>query len=82
MSNIKPVSDLRNYNEVLSECVGDQPVYLTKNGHGRYVILDIDEYERQQAKLDLFAKLAEGAASVQKESDWLDTENLRGKLGL
>lgn len=82
MSNIKPVSDLRNYNEVLSECAGGQPVYLTRNGHGRYVILDIDEYERQQAKLDLFAKLAEGAASVQKEGDWLSDDELRGKLGV
>ena len=35
MSNIKPVSDLCNYNEVLSEIAFGEPVFLTKNGRGR-----------------------------------------------
>ena len=46
MPNIKPVSDLRNYNEVLVECEEGNPVFLTKNGRGKYVIIDIKEYER------------------------------------
>jgi hypothetical protein len=32
MPNIKPVSDLRNYNEVLRSCQVGEPVFLTKNG--------------------------------------------------
>ena len=32
MANILPVSDLRNYNEVLKNCHKGEPVYLTKNG--------------------------------------------------
>lgn len=82
MPGIKPVSDLRSYTEVLNDCVGDQPVYLTRNGHGRYVLLDINEYERQQAKLELFSKLAEGEASVQSEGDWLSTQAPRAQLGV
>ena len=39
MTAIKPISDLRNYNEVLKECVNGNPVYLTKNGRGKYIIL-------------------------------------------
>ena len=35
MPNIKPVSDLRNYNEVLRGIAFGEPVYLTKNGRGR-----------------------------------------------
>lgn len=35
MVNILPVSDLRNYNEVLKNCHKGEPVYLTKNGRGR-----------------------------------------------
>lgn len=31
MSNILPVSDLRNYNEVLKNCQVGEPVFLTKN---------------------------------------------------
>ena len=34
MANILPVSDLRNYNEVLKNCRKGEPVYLTKNGRG------------------------------------------------
>ena len=46
MPNIKPISDLRNYNEVLRDCQNGDPVFLTKNGRGRYVLVDIQEYER------------------------------------
>ena len=35
MPTIKPVSDLRNYGEVLRDVAVGQPVFLTKNGHGR-----------------------------------------------
>ena len=34
MANILPVSDLRNYNEVLKNCHKGEPVYLTKKGRG------------------------------------------------
>ena len=46
MPNIKHISDLRNYNEVLRHIDVSEPVFLTKNGHGCYVIVDIDEYEK------------------------------------
>ena len=34
MPYIKPVSELRNYNEVLRGVAVGAPVFLTKNGHG------------------------------------------------
>ena len=34
MPNIKPISDLRNYTEVLKEVDTASRVYLTRNGHG------------------------------------------------
>ena len=37
MPNILPVSDLRNYNEVLKNCQIGEPVFLTKNGRGKFV---------------------------------------------
>lgn len=57
MPNIKPVSDLRNYNEVLSDIAVGEPVFLTKNGRGRYAILDIKEYEKLHAELKLISEL-------------------------
>ena len=46
MPNIKPISDLRNYNKVLKDCENGEPVFLTKNGRGKYVLVDIEEYEK------------------------------------
>ena len=59
MPNILPVSDLRNYNEVLKNCRKGEPVYLTKNGRGRSVVMDIEDYERDRAEKELLVKLQE-----------------------
>ena len=53
MPNIKPVSDLRNYGEVLRDVSVGSPVFLTKNGHGRYAVLDIEEYKVYEGMLRL-----------------------------
>ena len=45
MPNIKPISDLRNYTEVLHDVAVGAPVFLTKNGRGRYAIVDMQDYE-------------------------------------
>ena len=52
MPNIKPVSDLRNYAEVLKDIVSGSPVYLTRNGRGCYVIQDMEDYERKELLLN------------------------------
>ncbi len=63
MANIKPVSDLRNYNTVLEKVSVGSPVYLTVNGRGRYTIRDIaedEEFEKAKAMLRLMCELNEG----------------------
>ena len=60
MPNIKPISDLRNYSDVLHDVAVDAPVLLTKNGRGRYVILDMQDFEKTQATLRLMNELAKG----------------------
>ena len=49
MPSIIPVSDLKNYGEVLGHCDDGSPVYLTKNGRGKYVVQSIADYEKQLA---------------------------------
>ena len=67
MPNIKPISDLRNYSEVLHEVAVGTPVFLTKNGRGKYAILDIQDYEKTQATLQLISELNKGRKSGEKE---------------
>lgn len=81
MSNIRPVSDLRNYNDVLSACKENAPVYLTKKGRGKYVLLDLDDYEKMKATLKLMAHIEEGEKSA-REVGWLTMENIESTLGL
>lgn len=79
MLNVKPVSDLRNYNAILKDCAVNNPVYLTKNGRGRYVLVDIAEYEKKSELLELYAKLAVGEKQI-AEGKSLSSEEAKAKL--
>ncbi|MYV06296.1 type II toxin-antitoxin system prevent-host-death family antitoxin [Furfurilactobacillus milii] len=48
--NIRPVSELRTYNKVLNQVGPDSPVILTKNGYGKYVLLDLEDYEKYETR--------------------------------
>ena len=82
MPNIKPVSDLRNYNEVLRDIAVGEPVFLTKNGRGRYVLIDIEEYEKTKATIKLLSKLSEAEDSIKDEEMWISSEEVRNVLGV
>ena len=81
MPNIKPVSDLRNYTEVLRDIAVGEPVFLTKNGRGRYAIVDIEEYEKTKAVIKLMSELSKGEQSV-KEKGWTDIADVEKMLGI
>jgi prevent-host-death family protein len=75
MPNIKKISALRNYTELLDEVSSGQPVFLTKNGEGRYAIIDIEEYEslKQSLLRRLFSELDESVA-VADRYGWISEE--------
>ena len=82
MPNIKPISELRNYGEVLRDVAVGSPVFLTKNGHGRYAVMDIEEYkvyEKMLAWRVLKAELDEGRRSGD-EHGWVNAEEVRVRL--
>ena len=81
MPNIKPISDLRNYTEVLQDVSVGAPVFLTKNGRGKYAIVDIRDYDRTQATIRLMNELAKGRKSGE-EKDWFTLEELERELGV
>lgn len=66
MPNIRPISDLRNNSNEISEfCHTErEPVFITKNGVGDLVVMSIEVYEQQQALIELYAKLAEAEAEI------------------
>ena len=60
MPSIRPISELRNNaNEISDFCRQTrEPVYITRNGTGDMVIMNVEEYERRMALVDLYGKLA------------------------
>lgn len=60
MPSIRPISDLRNSaNDISDFCRQTrEPVYITRNGTGDMVVLSMEEFERREALIDLYAQLA------------------------
>lgn len=81
MPNILPVSELKNYGEVLSHCDSGSPVYLTKNGRGKYVVQSMADYEKQLATIRLLSELSRGVESLRREGGLTIEEAFEG-LGI
>ena len=82
MPTIAPVSDLRNYGNILDKVQEDFPVLLTKNGRGAYSIRDIrdeEKFQRAEAMIRLMCELNAGIRSGEEEG-WLTEEALRAHL--
>ena len=64
MTLIRPISDLRNRANEISEIChnADQPVFITKNGQGDLVVMSQAHYERLHNLLELYQKLGEAEA--------------------
>ena len=56
---IKPSASIRqNYNEIATLCkTSGEPVYLTKNGEGDLVVMDIEAFARREKMLKLREEL-------------------------
>ena len=63
--NIRPSAAIRqNYNEIADLCrKSKEPVYLTKNGEGDLVIMDIQSFTRREKML----KLRENLLAVEED---------------
>ncbi|HZK70421.1 MAG TPA: type II toxin-antitoxin system Phd/YefM family antitoxin [Clostridia bacterium] len=82
MPSIRPISDLRNNANEISEFCHKQrePVYITKNGVGDMVVMSIEIFERQQALIDLYGKLAEAEAELADGDEGEDFFDFAQKL--
>lgn len=82
MPNIKPISDLRNNTDVLKQVDVSKRVYLTRNGHGEYGILtmeEIDELDRYRAAYQLITKLKKSEERANLEG-WISSEEVEKEL--
>lgn len=53
MIQIRPVSDLRNkFSEIEKIVSSGQPVFLTKNGYGTMVVMDLERYSMMNGNIE------------------------------
>ena len=74
MPNIRPISDLRNKANDISEFCHNsrEPIFITKNGIGDMVVMSVETYDRQQALINLYVKLAEAEEEIANGADGED----------
>ena len=66
---IIPMRDLKNTVEVERLCAEENgPVFVTKNGHGRLVVMDIDYFEKTMRKMDEATTILDGLKDVKSEN--------------
>ena len=60
MPIIKPISDLRNKSNEISELAhnSNEPIFITKNGEGDMVVMSMSHYSKMQLKLELLGKIS------------------------
>ena len=83
---IIPMRDLKNTVEVERQCKEEQgPIFVTKNGYGRLVVMDIEYYESTIQKMEEARLLIESLEDVE-EGRVLDGKEaplkLREKYGI
>jgi PHD/YefM family antitoxin component YafN of YafNO toxin-antitoxin module len=81
MPQIRPITDLRNTNEISEICHKyDEPIFITKNGYGDLVVMSMETYERQLAMAEVYKKLADAEAQIAQGVPLLDGEEVFKKL--
>ena len=84
MPAIMPISDLRNYTDVLKEVDASNRVYLTRNGRGAYAIMTVeeaDELDRLRAVHAVLSDLKKAEARSNLEG-WVSDEEMQKEMGL
>jgi len=87
MPTIRPISDLRNKSNEISNFVhtSNEPIFITKNGEGDMVVMSIAHYSQLQKKLELYSQLAaaesQRATGQQGRSLEKIMKDIRKKIG-
>lgn len=83
---IIPMRDLKNTVEDERRCAEENgPVFVTKNGYGRLVVMDIEYYEKTMRKMDEAKSILDGledAKSGNTVGGDTAISNIRSKYGI
>lgn len=65
MPQIIPIRDLRDTTKLSEMCnATNEPIFVTKNGYGDMVIMSMQAYEAQLARVNMYADIAKGKSQA------------------
>ena len=76
---IIPMRDLKNTVEIERRCAAGGPVFVTKNGYGKLVVMDIEYYEKTMGKI-YEAKLVNDGLSDLENGKTVDGDSVRARM--
>lgn len=81
MPQIRPITDLRNTNEISDIChAKKEPIFITKNGYGDLVVMSIETYEAMLEEREIDVAIAEAEADYVCDSQLLDARKALSAL--
>lgn len=73
MPQIRPITDLRNTNEISELChAKKEPLFITKNGYGDLVVMSIETYDELLETARTDAAISEAEAEFEKDGVLFD----------
>jgi len=81
MPQIRPITDLRNTNEISDLChAKKEPIFITKNGYGDLVVMSIETFDAMLEDRELEAAIAEAEAEYTSDNQLVDAREAISKL--
>lgn len=81
MPQIRPITDLRNTNEISDIChAKKEPIFITKNGYGDLVVMSIEAYEAMVENLEMDIAISEAEAEYGRDGQLHDAKEALASL--
>jgi PHD/YefM family antitoxin component YafN of YafNO toxin-antitoxin module len=81
MPQIRPITDLRNTNEISEACHAcAEPIFITKNGYGDLVVMSMETYDSMVGIAETDAAIAEAEAEFERDGQLFDARETLASL--
>ena len=81
MPQIRPITDLRNTNEISELChARREPVFITKNGYGDLVVMSMETYEEMLETAAIDTAISEAEEEYRRDGRLYDAKTALASL--
>ena len=81
MPQIRPMTDLRNTNEISELChAKNEPIFITKNGYGDLVVMSIEAYDKLIGNNEIDAAISAAEKEYAEDGVLMDAREALSSL--